>query len=482
MINRGALESSLPLAERLDQNRIFLTAVEGSPLAALVSANRSGPQFNVETKPGEYLADIDNIMYMANARNETTGPSPHDIVMDDVTEVSIAAVQRIMTHARTVVRPVISELVEKVTQAMSVLASSSLLGMEVVVKTVPAVFENNSLATAVKRFSETPFDNPEMRLRCPNQTVEDIIKLMASGSGGLDSDIKEWAGALGDSWFIWLWENAFQQKQAEITDTKSVTFRSLVEDPTHGANNALAIFLISRRLVESDPLEGTEMALGDYESIIETFRNQSALRLTRELKDLEQEISSGILVVDIKGTKTTVNGSVYRQWIAEGGENEVLFGNMIDGSPSRYANMINERASDLKRKWLQHESVTMAVESTKRFQRIKESLVVQFLFQLQAMSDEEKVNVNFVAAEKLFREGLQTVTLSDVDGLKALYLTCVKLVCRSRFYYTDAERILTTLDSVADDNPQLEVREAGLVAMIKYVAYWLSTQIKANPI
>lgn len=481
MINRGSLESSLPLAERLDQNRIFLTALDGSPLAALVNATRSGAQFNVETRPGEFLPDIENIAYIANVRSDSNGPSPHDVVMDEVTEIGVAAVQRIMTHARTVVRPVISELTEKVTQAINSLSTSSLLGMEVIVKNNPAVFENSSLKSAVNRFAETPFDTPDMRLRCPDQTVEDIIKLMASGSGGLDGDIKEWAGALGDSWFIWLWENAFQQKQAELTDVRPVSFRSLVDDSVHGANNALAIFLITRRLVEQDPIEGTEMALGDYERLIVSFRDQAALRLNRVLKDIDDELSNDVLVLNINGSKTTVNGPVYRKWIEAGGENEVLFGNMIDGSPSRHANMITERASALKQKWLQHESVTTAVESNRRFQRTKESLIVQFIFQLDSLSDDEKANLNVVAAQKLFREGLETLTLKDVDGVKALYLTCLKLVCRSRFYYTDAERILSTLDSVANDNPQLEVREAGLVAMIQYVSYWLSTQIKANP-
>jgi hypothetical protein len=71
--------------------------------------------------------------------------------------------------------------------------------------------------------------------------------------------------------------------------------------------------------------------------------------------------------------------------------------------------------------------------------------------------------------------------VSEID-MKDLWSVSLKLVCRSRFDHTQAERILSGIEEVKRDNPSIDVREAAAVSMIKYVAYWVSSQLKLIPV
>jgi hypothetical protein len=483
MINEQAYYASLPLAESLDGKNIYLTALDGTPLAALVQANRTGQTALTTTSAdGSYTPDISQITYMANVRNETQGPSPHDQAMDDVAQVCIGAVQNALAQARIIVRPVVKDLAERVTAAMATVSASSLLGMEVFVKNTPAIFESAQLVSAVSKVKDVPYDPPELRMRLPDITVEDMVKLMATGSGSMDTEIKQWVGEQGDSFFIWLWEKAFQQKDYESNGTPTVTFRSLVEDSDHGPSNALGIYLITRRLIDEDPLEGTEMDARTYDRLLVEFRDQAALALSYHFETMKRQDESGILVLGVEGKKTTVNGRLYRKWIEEGGENEVLFGNIIDNSISTDVQTLNDRALELKQVWARHEGLTQTVETNRRFDRIKALLADEFGKQLNEMSDEERANATVPRIVLCFNDELARVTSTDVADLTCLYKTCMRLVCRSRFYYTDAEAILSGLDEAAEQNPGIDVRQAGLISTALYTARWLASQVRANTI
>lgn len=52
----------------------------------------------------------------------------------------------------------------------------------------------------------------------------------------------------------------------------------------------------------------------------------------------------------------TVYGQVYNDWIEKGGENDVLYGNMLESMPVVTAEQINKRVSEFKSNWLRFEN------------------------------------------------------------------------------------------------------------------------------
>ena len=477
MLTREALNASLPLTEKLDSLNLYLVPVVGTPLEALVNATRSDSNFVVRTDGGDCAPDIDSIEYIANCKDDATGASCHDAAMDDIVEVATKAVQGHITFAKTVVAPAVQDLVEKTAQSLNELTPSVLLGMEVVQYGLPSPLANSALESSVRRFAETPFDVPKLVMKSPDLGLADIKALFNSGSAGLDRDIEEWLAGKGDSFVQAVWSSVFQVKQYDSIDAPAKTFRDYIEDRVDGVDWALAIFLISRKLVDA-PIEGIEMNLDLFESTAVEFRNQAGARLVRALDEDAQVAKSGVLVRSHTDRVTVVNASVYRSWIEAGGENEVLFGNLLT-QPAHYTvDQINANAAGLKADWNRHAALTATVESNRKFDRTKSVMERHFTSQLAAITgDDIAVLGNAEGVLKAFRDQLELVNEDDVSDLYALAL---RLVCRSRFAHTDAERILAGIERIKRENPTVDVREAAAVSVIEYVAHWVGTQFKVQ--
>lgn len=478
MLTRDALESSLPLTEVLDSNGFRLIAIPGTPLDELVKATRSDPNFNT-FNAGEFQPNISDIEYIANCKDPLLGCSPHDTAMDHVTDVAIKAVREHMVFAKNVVAPAVQQLVEQTAATLNDMSPSSLLGMEVVVWEAPKPLENSALQSAVKKFEEVPFDMPHLGMKLPDMSVAEIVELMGSGSGSLDKDIQFWAAAKGDTFFINLWENVFQVKQADINDRQPVAFRDFIEDRINGTDNALAIFLISRKLFDAPPKD-TQMSMAAFNNLIVEYRNQSAAKICRALGELERTEKNRVLIRSIENKRTTVvNSSVYRAWIEAGGDNEVLFGNALDVAPTTLTDTINAKASVLKTNWQRHATLVAINEANKKFSRTKEILARHFEIQLRATEGQDATEGNRTMVVGLFNSLLNEVRLDEIDDLWKL---CLKLVCRSRFHRTEAERILSGIERIKKQHPEIDVREAAAASVIEYVAYWVSTQFKVTKI
>lgn len=475
MLTKAALESAQALTEVMDANRLSLVPIPGTPLEALVNATRSDQNFMTVKACQDYWVDTASIEYIANAKDPVFDKSPHDLVMDDITEVAIKAVQGHIVFAKSVVAPAVAHLVECTMVTLNELTPSVLLSLEVVICTPPAPLNNSSFETSVRKYEEVSFDVPKMNLRLPSLTVSEIVDLLKTGTSSLDQDIGEWVAALGDSWLINLWENVFQIKQANLSETTPVTFKSFVEHRTLGVDYAVAIHLLSRKLADAPPA-GTEMSLNIFQTTIIEYRNQSGARVCRALDELATIEKNGVLVRSIDGSKITVNSSVYRKYIEAGGENEVLFGNLLDLPSVVTVEHLNEKAGKLKAVWSRHSALTATVEHNRRFARTKEILFKHFQTQMRDIPEGEEATLgNRETVIRQFRDQVELVSESEMSDLYAL---CLRLVCRSRFYRTDAERILSGIERIKKENPLIEVREAAAVSVIEYTAYWLASQFR----
>ena len=77
--------------------------------------------------------------------------------------------------------------------------------------------------------------------------------------------------------------------------------------------------------------------------------------------------------------------------------------------------------------------------------------------------------------EKLFKQEINSYGGFTLENLPSVV---TKLVCRSRFYKTDAEIFLSKLNKIMNDNPELPPFEASTIATIEYIVEWSLTQIE----
>jgi hypothetical protein len=336
---------------------------------------------------------------------------------------------------------------------------------------------NSGFARLVEMFDNTPYDNPALAARCPNVAVSDLLELMKTGSSSIDTDIESWAAGLGESCILKVWENVFQQTPAGLNDRTVYTFRDFIEDRECGVDNALIIFLLARRLLD-DPLPETEMDQRQYAEVMANYRNQAGARLCRALMELDKIAKAKTLVKSVQGTKTTVYGFVYDEWLKAGGSNEILFGNMLDLPYISTVENLNAKAEMLKAKWTRHAAITATIESNKKFLRTKEALAYHFERQIREAGDEFFEEATLGNRETVIQKFRELVAEVNAEDVKDLWSLALRLVCAARFARTDAHRILAGIERVKRENPTIDVREAAAVSIIEYVGHWVSSQFK----
>lgn len=466
MLTREALEQSLPLTEQLDDRNLFLQPIAGTPLAALVTATRADAKFNVPLDGGGYQPDLENIEFIANVKPQDGRANEHDASMDAVVEVAARAVQDHVHFAKNVVAPAVDDLVQKVNQGLAAISPSSLLGMEVRVYELPLPLKG-AIEAGVRRYADAPNDSPAMNVRMPDLAASDIVALFGKGDG-----LADWLSAKGESWLLALWEGVFQVKPGAGSGK---SFRDWIDNREDGVDNALAIFLLAKKLLQDTP-EGVEMQARAMEQSLVAYRNQAAARCCRALDEVAFAEKAGTLVRSVAGPLTWVNGTVYRQWIEAGGQNEVLFGNALARPQAFTVAAINERATELQSSWNRHAAVTATVEANRRFTRTKQLLASSFEEQIGEVAEgDASLAGDKASVYKAFLEELECVR---EDELKDLYACVLKLLCRSRFCHTESERILSGIERVKRENPALDVREAAALSVMDYIAWWVATQFK----
>lgn len=476
MLSIEALNSAQALTDRFDARGLIVTPVENTPLAQLVSATRSDSNFVIANEDGSVTADVESIAYIANKADET-GASEHTHRIDEIAAVCIEAISGQINFARSVVAPVVDELVTRTNASLAEITPPSLLGMEVIVFEEPAPILNPGFESLVRRFQEVSYDSPKLEARLPDLTPAEILELLKVGTANIDRDIAEWAAAKGDVFFTSIWENVFQHKGGPETEVNSRSFRAWVEHKECGLDHALAIFLLARRLFDGAP-SGTEMELRKFEGVMAEYRDQAGARICRELDELDRINKLGLLIRSYTTTTVTVNQSVYRKWLADGGENEILFGNLLVEPVTTTIEGINEKAGGLKAAWARQCTLVATVEANKRHLRVKELLSAQFRRQLQEVVEEERAalgNLDFV--QKRFDDELEDAVDADLDDLYGLALC---LICKARFPQSSAYDILSGIERVKKANPTLDVREAASLSVIEYIAKWVAVQMQVR--
>jgi hypothetical protein len=475
MLNSQTLVAALPLTERLESAGFALRPIGGTPLDAMCNATRSDPGL-YDASAGNVEVFVSHVAAMANKTQAAYGVSHHTATMDTIADLAITSVKKHLFFAKTVVSPTINDLYTRVKASLAEVNASSLLGMEVDVLKEPAPLENEQLQKAVRKFDGLSIEDVQLNLALPDQTIEELHALVLSGSAQLDASIAEWLS--NDNGLLqYIWAHVFQQKP--VDDPK--TFFQIINDRDYGASNSLAIYLLARKLTEGKPMEGTAMSLNSYKQRVVDLRNQAAAAVCRSIDKIDRSIKNGVMVKDVIGAKTTVYEPLYRKFLEGGGTNEMLFGNAMMGkSYSVGLGDLLARKGELAEKWNVHAALVKTAESNKRFNKTKQLIELHFNAQLAEIAgSEEGAEQNLAAVRKLFVGVMENVTSKDIDDLYGL---CLKVVCRARFYTTDAEKILCGIEEAKRESPSLSVREAATISTINYIACWVARMLKIESI
>lgn len=490
MLTQQAISAAYPLAEQLDANRVVLIPLAGTPLDALVRASRANSSLVEQMDNGEVHIDTYGIGNLANSKNDLYAESQHTYVMTDLETEAAATIRRVLNVARTQVAPMVAQLVELVTMRLNTAPPSQISQLTIESENNNAALFNPALANLVEKFQLTAVDNPPIKTALPRLGASEIAEFMTTGIASLDDDLATMVAGIPGYELEQVWQTFFCRLTAQPVDPNASTNAPMLTATRNDYSFAeqlatypwapVVVFVISRHLLDNDKVpEGTEMDLKDYNEVLGAYVQQSGVMINRLLERAALSVKNGMLVTTMAGPRITVNTPVYNAWLANGGDNDILYGMMVSGNPSFTLASITSRADEYKEAWARHVMITTAADSHRRFSFTREQLVLAFesILAKGDIAGTIPTATEMAIWMKAFKDELAQVELSETTDLYGL---CLKLVARSRFPRTPAERILSHMDRECRETPGLAPREAGTLAILDYIIDWVFAQMQVT--
>lgn len=473
MIRQDSITQAYAMAEKYAQRGVRIAPRPGTPLAEAVLASIGYDAANDET--------IDHLSLAISKFTRTQdldNPTPHAVVMDQIVQLLSRSVTSHIKYARSVVKPLVVEYGESVEHALEAyepsLPSSQ---FNIISYEMPALISDVSFMMPLERHrGNMPVQPSKVGVLAP-ATGDQILEMMLTGDPTVDEDIKAWYTTQEPSFFEGLWAGFFsdQQNDVKVLDYDDILPMNVFEK----AYSGLSLYLLSNKLY-NEPPEGTPLTLADWNERLSEIRNYGAALFTQALIRYEKMLRTNLMVLAVNSSRKycLVNGVVYNQWLKEGGKPEILFG-MITANQVHYTtSAVTQNAEEFLRSWANFVSIYKSREINERFDVFKSILTSQFAALMNHLTDEEKEFIEIASdyngeVTKRFKKELESVRLSDME---TIYDTALRLVCRARFYYTDAEKILSNINEAIKLNPNLQVREAALIATIEYICDYIGEQ------
>ena len=474
MLTIEAADSAYPTTKALDEKGIALVARDKSLLSSLVSATYLN--FNPAMQNGEYSVDMSAMCAMTDQATTITGYSEHTARMEETADFVATKLQKHIFNARTIVAPFVDAYAMRLNQAIELIGSNPDNGVEVAIHSQPGPLAEPSLIKSIMLNKDAVFSREHLCSDMPELDDNMIRSFMNTGAASVDASIAEYFSKKEDGWLAARWKGIFCVSPHEPVPKDGL---EAYIGGRQNVDTALMVFLITRRIWNA-PMEGVNMTSDTYEDTMIRYRTQAGLRLCHELERLTNDSQVGILVVSrenvVGGTvKVTVNASVYRDFIAKGGTNEILMGNLLQSHPEVRVDALLEKKDLLEASWKRHYSANKALYDQKRFLQMRDALAREWQGLMMEYTPEDfPVHERASSFAMVQRLALGT-TPKDFDDL---YTLALRLACQSRFYKTDAFEILSGMQRARENNPGIEKTEAANISVQEYVCRWIGRSME----
>lgn len=473
MIDKSSFEKALGVANIFAAKGLAIVPEEGTPLAQLVGTTNLVGQLPTYSSETEFVAEDSTILSMVS-ENET-----HDALYDDYVNALSTGLSFQINNARNIINPIINEAVEAIKKYVAE-NNTSAYSFELIQKDIPTPLQNDSFVQEVTKNDGGSFVQPRGRITIRDVSdIAGITEKLVTGSEIFDSSVKEWIDNKGEAFIVDLWKKTF----ASVHEGPYQTLPELMDvfKGPDALDNALFVYLVSRKLMDDAP-EYANMSLANWRETVRDYINNSAKTITREISMGQTMTSNKTLVtrVDFNNKVVIVNGPVYRDYIATGGKNEIIFGAIVSDEVPYSLGVILANPEKYQKAWDSYASINKASLRAKAFASFKEACEFVLVGQLNSLAEfeQEKFNENSAFRDTIVASYKNLIKHLYIEDMNNIYHTVMKLVCNGRFPYTDAYRFLDAMNDIAKDNPELDPREAATVATIEYISDHMADQMK----
>lgn len=429
-------------------------------------------QFDFSYLEGKSLQEQLNQLEANSLQTEGTDELA-DIEYDAFVNQISAKVAGQIDYAKNTILPVLQEYVKIVTERM-VIPTTIMSSFDVVVRDLPAPMTNAGFRSRMEELGEGLYANPEVRLHLPKPEGAIVDKLL-TGSTDYDSLVQQWATELGEETLSKMWDDLYTDRGL------SANLIDFFERGQEGLNYALFVWFSLNHLLSDIP-EGVPYSIQDLKKFTNQYLEAATAAIGRAYYMADAQEKSGILVVsaDKFANTVTVNGPVYREFLKNGGKNEALLGGLLGGNLAKTLGEVQSNAEEYSSNYERNEALAAVLRKNDAVNKFKEALIWGIgSLPYDGLSDSEKsawtemsISVqSIVAKAQDIIDSLQSHEIEDVHA------TCLRVLCRSRYFYTDAEKFLGSMGELTKQNPSMDIREAGFMALIEKVGDYVADMI-----
>jgi len=476
MLSQSTVVAAAALADSLAARSLTLQARPNTVISELNRATNAAALDAVALPDIDKWENFDAAAYGGFIEHITfnlDNPTQHDLVIQNYTDDLRQAVLSHIQFARNIVKPVVIDFAERLQQHLqNTMVPTAEDQFTVTVFEVPEPLSDIVFTESLNRYRNTPLHPPQAKMQLKAFGDESLLPYLLTGEDEVDRQIADWYGRT--------------QKDNYTEMFLDVTNPTIVVQPVSLArqvNRWLFSYLLSNALYNKADMfdDTTSLSLSTHKSVAANYRDYSGAMLVKALDHLAMLNKNNVLVMEALASvkSITVNGDVYRAWLADGGCTEVLFALLITNAPYKTAAQIQPHLERLNREWTSYKLFWSNSQSNRRLSIVKESARLIFRETMTHLSEDEqeyvKTHNDYMGnVDRLLSKFTENLKLSDLNDIYALAL---KLVCNCRFYYTDAECILSEIEEISKQNPDIDVREAALIATIHYLVDFMCDQL-----
>jgi hypothetical protein len=474
MLRKASVLNAINVADTLRSKSLVTEARPGTILGELTAATVTPAVTNSD--PNEYATMVESMN--DGLINE---PTTHDRRMDEIVPFLANSVTRHLSFARNVVQPAIDRFLELVNEYYrpQVVASES---FNIVAKSLPRLSELSKLNESLMFYKNTRYPLPQTNLTFTGNVDNDkLLSLFVTGESDLDSayraffkDNEELIQVVYDQVFK---SPNFNQLGEYVTNT--VTY-DLIDSTTR----LLIVYIIAEKFFDNVEDVAENVSLSNYKDTMAAVRDYAGSNLYNQLQSIKAIVSANTLVITMDNATVTVYEPVYKKWLAAGNSQEALFGMLILKRNYSSTYLIDEHKAELEAAWFNHLSYSTNSIKLSNFNNLLDAFALAYkALHTEYQNDAEKAAMStpdyYAVSDKLFNDELKDVRMMDLADMRSLAL---RLVAKSRYYYSSAYEILSALDNYCKDNENLDPREAALLATIEYVARYMAKQLTVSKV
>lgn len=461
MLHKNVIKICQEEGANLAERGVILSVGTGSAFYSMINSSVQ-PLAALESMDSASLESME-VDPVAEVVGAAESPE-HDNAQLAVIAQLAAAARYTENHAQNVLIPKVEEALESVKAYVEAYNDNAVRGFEIVQAQYPALIDSQTLQKTVSRWQGTPLDAaPVPAFKCENISLEELIR---TGSSLFDAEVAEFV-AQQDPEFLQASWNEF--RSSGYSHVLSVTQQENLP-------KILIFFLFSLSLYQGLPdgcyVENEAQFRADISRAMSVLGNA----VNRIIARRDNEVKFGQLVLnrgDARNSRVIiVSGPAYAKAKVDGLTDEMLKAAVQYEASLNLADILAS-ADRLTRLWKSYEATCRVTETENRYSLTLRAMNV-FLRDAINNAAEGELPMD----QETHRSQIASVFNAIPLNLRNNHYKLIRWLVWSVLYpQSDSLAHLERLDAIADENPDLDIREAASIALIQYVADWAANQI-----